>query len=190
MTTAPNLRFSVFIATSLDGFIARADGDLDWLLSATTSSDDHGYAAYMQSVDTLLLGRNTYEKVLTFDPWPYAGKRVMVMSNTLAADAVPPALADDVRLLRGTVREAAAALAAAGATSVYVDGGKLIQSFLADGLIDTLTITRIPVLIGHGIALFGDAGHDIQLAHLRTTTYESGFVQSTYRVVATHGQPA
>ncbi len=99
-----NLRFSVFIATSLDGFI-EADGDLDWLLSATTSTDDHGYAAYMQSVDTLLLGRNTYEKVLSFDPWPYAGKRVVVMSNTLAADAVPPALADDVRLLHGTVRE-------------------------------------------------------------------------------------
>ncbi len=184
VTTSPNLRFSVFIAASLDGFIARADGDLDWLLTATTSTDDHGYAAYMQSIDTLLLGRHTYEKVLSFDPWPYVGKRVVVMSNTLDDTAIPPALAGQVSLQHGTVHDAAAALAAAGAKSVYVDGGKLIQSFLAEELIDTLTITRIPMLIGNGIPLFGNAGHDIRLAHLRTTTYESGFVQSTYRVAA------
>ncbi|WP_455287072.1 dihydrofolate reductase family protein [Cupriavidus necator] len=180
--TNPYPRFSAFIAASLDGFIARTDGELDWLLGATTSTDDHGYAAYMQGIDTLLLGRNTYQKVLSFSPWPYAGKRVVVMSNTL--DAIAPKLAGEVSLQRGSVREAAAALAASGATSVYVDGGKLIQSFLAEGLIDTLTITRIPMLIGNGIPLFGDARRDIRLAHLRTTTYESGFVQSTYRVAA------
>ena len=145
---------------------------------------DELVAGYERDRQTLLLGRHTYEKVLSFDPWPYVGKRVVVMSNTLDDAAIPPALAGQVSLQHGTVHDAAAALAAAGAKSVYVDGGKLIQSFLAEELIDTLTITRIPMLIGNGIPLFGNAGHDIRLAHLRTTTYESGFVQSTYRVAA------
>lgn len=176
------IKSSVFIATSLDGFIARADGDLDWLLGATTSTDDHGYAAYMATIDTLVMGRASFEKVLTFGEWAYAGKRVVILSTTLGVRDIPQTLEGAVELHPGPVPELIDYLRATGSTSLYVDGGKVIQSFLKAGQIDEITITLIPVLIGTGIPLFGDAGGDIQLEHLRTKAFESGFVQSTYLV--------
>ncbi|MBM3107937.1 dihydrofolate reductase [Pseudomonas sp. P66] len=170
------LKASVYIATSLDGFIARESGELDWLMVATTSSDDHGYAAYMASVDTLVMGRNTYEKVLTFGEWPYPHKRVVVLSSTLGAapgvEVHPGPIADLVEHLRDT-----------GAKSLYLDGGQVVQSFLREGRVDELTITRIPVLLGNGIPLFGALSKDVALQHMRSTTFENGFVQSTYRVI-------
>lgn len=170
------LKASVYIATSLDGFIARESGELDWLMVATTSSDDHGYAAYMASVDTLVMGRNTYEKVLTFGEWPYPHKRVVVLSSTLGAaqgiEVHPGPIADLIDHLRDT-----------GAKSLYLDGGQVVQSFLREGRVDELTITRIPVLLGSGIPLFGALSTDVALQHMRSTTFENGFVQSTYRVI-------
>ncbi|MBM3111386.1 dihydrofolate reductase family protein [Pseudomonas arcuscaelestis] len=170
------LKASVYIATSLDGFIARESGELDWLMVATTSSDDHGYAAYMASVDTLVMGRNTYEKDLTFGEWPYPHKRVVVLSSTLGAapgvEVHPGPIADLVEHLRDT-----------GAKSLYLDGGQVVQSFLREGRVDELTITRIPVLLGNGIPLFGALSKDVALQHMRSTTFENGFVQSTYRVI-------
>lgn len=174
--------FSVYIATSLDGFIARSDGDLDWLLSAATSDDDHGYAAYMAGIDTLVMGRNTFEKVLTFGEWPYPDTRVVVLSRTLSVEDIPVALRSGVSLHAGPVEALVQSLVEAGAKGVYVDGGQVIQAFLAAGLLNELTITRIPILIGQGISLFADAGRDIVLEHLRTRAFDSGFVQSTYRI--------
>lgn len=177
-----SIKASVYIAASLDGFIARDNGDLDWLLGASTSTDDHGYAEFMQTIDALVMGRGTYEKVLTFDDWPYAGKRVIVLSRTLTPAEIPESLSRSIEVHPGPVRALVEELAASGAAHIYVDGGKVVQSFLAAGLLDELTITRIPVLIGSGLPLFGATDRDIRLDHVRTRAFDSGFVQSTYRV--------
>ena len=172
------MRASAFIATSLDGFIARANGELDWLVgSGTGSGEDYGYATFIAAVDTIVMGRGTYDKVLTFDAWPYPGKRVVVLSNHPIAPA--PAGAD-VRHMRGSPREVVEALSAEGATHAYVDGGKTVQGFLDAGLIQRLIVTRVPVLLGEGIPLFGKTARDIPLRHVSTRAFESGFVQSEY----------
>ena len=185
------IKCSVFIATSLDGYIARRDGGLDWLpgsdgpTSDGTASDgagaeDHGYAEFYAAIDTLVMGRHTYELVRTFKPWPYSGKRVVVLSS--AYPKMPMALAQDVEGTSESPRDLVQRLEASGAAHVYVDGGKTIQSFLNAGLIQELTITRVPVLIGEGIPLFGPLAHDIKLLHQATRAYANGLVQSTYRV--------
>ena len=182
-----SLKISVYIATSLDGYIARPDGNLDWLLNADTSAndpgEDHGYADYMRAVDTLVMGRHTFEKVLTFEHWPYRGKRVVVLSSTLAPADMPGELAGQVEVHPGPVRQLAADLAASGARHVYADGGKVIQALLAESLIDEMTLTRIPVLIGGGIPLFGPLRRDMGFELLSTRSFKSGFVQSTYRAI-------
>ncbi len=177
-----SIKTSVFIATSLDGFIARADGDLDWLSSGESASteQDFGYQEFMDSVDTIVIGRNTFEPVLTFDTWPYSGKRVVVLSS--GPKAVPPHLTDSVEWLSLPPQRLVERLASQGATHLYVDGGKTIQGFLNAGLINELIITRIPILIGGGIPLFGPLNHDIRLTHIATRQFENGFVQSRYRV--------
>jgi dihydrofolate reductase len=176
------IKASVFIATSLDGFIVREDGNLDWLLGATTSTDDHGYAAYIATVDAIVVGRNTFEKALTFGEWPYTGKRVIVLSTSLTKEDIPVALIQKVELYAGPVSRLVKFLAASGSSNIYVDGGKVVQSFIKEGLINEITITRIPVLIGAGIPLFGSLDRDIRLQHLETKSFDSGFVQSTYRI--------
>ncbi len=177
------LRASAFIATSLDGYIAREDGSLDWLIGATHSADDHGYTAFMATIDTLIMGRSTFEKVLIFGEWPYTAKRVVVLSSTLTRETIPQALQEAVEVHSGPIPALMDFLQGSGARSLYLDGGKVIQGFLRLGLLNEITITRIPVLIGSGIPLFGELERDIRLQHLKTTAYESGFVQSTYRVV-------
>jgi dihydrofolate reductase len=180
-----SIKASVFIATSLDGFIARANGDLDWLTGAQSASteQDYGYQEFMDAVDTIVVGRNTFEVVLTFDTWLYSGKNVVVLSSR--PDAIPPHLVDNVEWLSLPSQYVVERLAAQGATHLYVDGGKTIQGFLNAGLIDELTITRVPILIGTGLPLFGPLNHDVRLTHIATRQFENGFVQSKYRVVDT-----
>jgi dihydrofolate reductase len=175
------IKASVFIATSLDGFIARANGDLDWLTGAESSAteQDFGYQEFMDTVDTIVLGRNTFELVLTFDTWPYGGKKVVVLSSK--PSAVPPHLVESVEWLSLPPQRLVERLAAQGAIHLYVDG-KTIRGFLNAGLIDELTITRVPVLIGTGVPLFGPLNHDVRLTHTLTRQFENGFVQSKYRV--------
>ena len=177
-----NIKASVFIATSLDGFIARANGDLDWLTGAQSASteEDYGYQEFMDTVDTIVVGRNTFERVLTFDTWPYSGKKVVVLSSK--PSAVPSHLVDDVEWLSLPPQRLVERLVAQGATHLYVDGGKTIQGFLNAGLIDELTITRVPILIGKGVPLFGPLNHDVRLTHIATQQFENGFIQSKYRV--------
>ncbi len=172
---------SVYIATSLDGFIAREDGSIDWLMEANTTippGEDCGYAAFMGTVDVLIMGRNTYEQVAGFEPWPYEGKRVVVLTSRDVTFRTGP----DIKLEKSSEapRALLTRLGAEGCTHAYVDGGKVIQSFLAEGLIDRLTMTAIPVLIGNGRSLFGRMPSDARLKLVESKAYEFGFVQSTY----------
>lgn len=165
------MRASVFIGTSVDGFIARVNGDLDWLPHG--GGEDHGYDAFIATVDALVIGRKTFEKVLTFDAWPYAEKPVFVLSTR---PLVPAPLGAKVERMSGDPAAIVSQLAARGIGHIYVDGGITIQRFLQAGLIQRLTITRIPVLIGTGIPLFGVTQRDIGLRHVATHQYASGLV--------------
>src|SRR6476661_3171080 len=156
------MKASVFIGISVDGFIARANGDLDFLPPG--GGEEHGYQEFMASVDALVIGRNTFDKVLTFDEWPYGGKPVVVLS-TRPIDS-PADSGAVVERMEGSPPDIAARLASRGARHLYVDGGITIQRFLQAGLIQRLIITRVPVLIGSGIPLFGAIAHDIALTHI------------------------
>lgn len=174
---------SVFIATSLDGFIARLDGSIDWLNEANAvvpSGEDCGYSEFMQSVDVLVMGRKTFELVLTFDGWPYGDKKVIVMSSQPLS--IPERLPETVSVSSETPQALLERLSALGMQHLYVDGGVTIQRFLAAGLIDELTITIIPTLIGQGRPLFGPSKNDISLIHVATKAFEFGFVQVRYRI--------
>ena len=168
---------SVFIATSLDGFIARPNGDLDWL---PEDCEPHGYEEFLASVDAIVIGRKSFEKVLTLGPWPYGKKRVVILS-THPVD-LSAAEGSVVEQMAGAPAEIVSRLAASGAHRLYVDGGLTIQKFLSAGLIERLIITRVPVLIGEGVPLFGALPRDIRLHHVMTRHYPSGLVQSEYRV--------
>jgi dihydrofolate reductase len=168
----------VFIATSLDGFIARPNGDLDWL-PTDDSAGDHGYGAFTAGIDAIVMGRGTYEKVLTFGDWPFT-KPVVVLSTR--GVSVAPALADRIVPMAGTPAEVSAQCAARGWHQLYIDGGVTIQGFLAAGLVDRVIVTRVPVLLGQGLPLFGTVPQDIRLEHVRTQAFENGLVQSEYRV--------
>lgn len=175
-------RVSVFIATSLDGYIARRDGSIDWLLQANQSvpsGEDCGYGAFMETVDVLVMGRNTFEQVLGFEGWPYAGKRVVVLSHRDVP--VPPALRGTVSVTSAAPADLLQELAATGAQHVYLDGGQTIRGFLRDGLVDELIITTIPVLLGAGRPLFGSLSTDVQLDLVASRAWPFGFVQSRYR---------
>lgn len=172
----------VFIATSLDGFIARNDNRLDWLEKQGDQEEDHGWEEFMAGVDGLVMGRRTYETVLSFGQWPYS-KPVMLMSKTLDQDDVPRDLAEKVQITALDPPELMHQLGNEGWSRAYVDGGRVIQSFLRHGLISELVVTSVPVLIGEGIRLFGDLDRDVDLELLGSTPFESGLVQTRYRVI-------
>lgn len=171
----------VFIATSLDGFIARPDGAIDWLLKLDAPAEDHGYSAFIADKDVVVMGRGSYEKVLTFSPWPYS-LPVLVLSKQLSGTSVPEALEGKVRFTNLAPKDALAELAGQGVRRIYVDGGQLVQSFLREELIADLVITSIPVLIGSGRSLFGELPKDIDLKLVSSRSFPSGLVQSTYQI--------
>jgi dihydrofolate reductase len=172
------MKASVFVGASVDGFIARGNGELDFLPPG--GGEEHGYEAFMATVDALVIGRKTYETVLAFEAWPYGEKPVFVLSRDVLAPAPPEAR---VERMSGEPAEILARLEQRGIQHVYVDGGLTIQGFLRAGLIQRLVVTRVPVLIGEGIALFGSTGRDIRLQHVATRQYASGLVQSEYAVL-------
>jgi dihydrofolate reductase len=178
MTTA-----HVFIATSLDGFIARADGDIDWLLQRDDPAEDHGYTGFIADKDAIVMGRGTYEKVLAMGPWSY-DRPVTVLSRQLANTPVPEALEGKVRFSDLSPRALMEALAQDNVSRIYVDGGQVVQSFLREGLIADMVITTVPLLIGSGRPLFGALTKDIDMQLIGSRCFPSGLVQSTYRVVA------
>ncbi len=171
---------TVFVGTSVDGFIARSNGDLDFLPEG--GGEPHGYTEFIASVDAIVIGRNTFEKVLTFDSWPYGDKRVVVLSSRpLDLSAVVGGV---VEQMSGPPADIVAQLAATGAQHLYIDGGITVQRFLSAGIIQRLIITRVPVLIGDGIPLFGALPRDIRLQHVATRHYQSGLVQSEYLIAS------
>lgn len=174
------MQASVFIGTSVDGFIARRNGELDFLPKG--GGEPHGYAEFMASVDALVIGRKTFETVLAFPNWPYDQKCVVVLSSRpLDFSAVRGGV---VEQMAGSTAEIVSKLAASGVRHAYIDGGITIQRFLSAGLIQGLIITRVPVLIGEGIPLFGALPSDIRLRHVATQDYPSGLVKTEYHVVS------
>jgi dihydrofolate reductase len=170
------MTISVFIGASVDGFIARTNGDLDFLPEG--GGEPHGYVEFMAGIDALVIGRKTFETVLAFPVWPYGDKRVVVLSNTPLDFA--RVRGGNVEQMSGSPAEIVSKLAADGAHNLYIDGGITIQRFLRAGLIQRLIITRVPVLIGDGIPLFGSLPRDIRLQHVATRHYSSGLVQTEY----------
>ncbi len=171
---------SVFVGTSVDGFIARPNGDFDFLPEG--GGEPHGYNEFMASVDAIVIGRMTFEKVLSFDAWPYGDKRVVILSSRpLDLSAVVGGV---VEQMAGAPAEIVTQLAARGVHHLYIDGGITIQRFLRAGMIQRLIITRVPVLIGAGIPLFSSLPRDIRLHHVATRQYASGLVQSEYEIAA------
>lgn len=169
---------SVFVGASVDGFIARPDGALDFLPEG--GGEPHGYTEFMAGIDALVIGRNTFETVAAFDEWPYGSKRVVVLSS--GAVDFSRVKGGVLEHMGGEPADIVAKLAATGAEHLYIDGGITIQRFLRAGLIQRLIVTRVPVLIGAGIPLFGALPHDIRLHHVATRHYASGLVQSEYRI--------
>jgi dihydrofolate reductase len=171
---------SVFVGTSLDGFIARPNGAFDFL--PVDGGEPHGYEEFIASVDAIVMGRKTFETVLALGAWPYGDKRVVVLSSRPVD--LSAATGGILEQMAGPPQQIVSQLAASGARHLYIDGGITIQQFLRAGLIQRLIITRVPVLIGEGIPLFGSLPHDIRLRHIMTRHFPSGLVSSEYHVAA------
>lgn len=169
----------VFIATSLDGYVAEADGKIDFLHSFPDPVDeDMGWQAFMSGVDAILMGRRTYETVIGFGiEWPYAIP-VYVWSSTLKSPAA--GLNGKVTMISGDVRQVLEQMHDQGHFRIYVDGGQVIQSFLSKDLIDEMIITTIPILLGSGIRLFGDLGKKLMFRCTASRTFSNGTAQSVY----------
>ena len=182
--TAPPIVGCVFVGTSVDGFIAREDGTFDWLTAAGDALGETGYDDFFAGVDAMVVGRATFDTVSAFPDWPYAGKRVLVLSRTMTRgpDAQPPPAAGPDTTVHASLDDVLNTLAAEGHHRIYVDGGRTIQSFLRAGLIREITISRAPVLLGTGIPLFGPLAADVHLHHVSTRELGADFTQSTYTV--------
>lgn len=181
--TAPATEGHVFIATSLDGFIARPDGTLDWLTGRDWGGEDHGYFAFIAGMDGIVMGSGTFRTVLDFDPWPYE-LPVIVASRSLRPSDLPAHLQDKARVSPVSPAEIMAETARQGWTRAYLDGGRLVQAFLREGLVRSLTLSVLPVLLGEGRPLFGPIERDIALRLESSRAFPSGLVQSRYTVAA------
>jgi dihydrofolate reductase len=168
---------NVYIGTSLDGFIALTDGDIGWLMKLADADSIEAYNEFIANIDVMVIGRGTFETVLGFPSWPYT-KPVFVLSRSLKE--LPDSLNDKATLSSSEPVELLRHLSDQGFKAAYIDGGKVIQSFLGANLIDSLIIATIPILIGSGIPLFGSLDTDIEFEHIRTSTYPNGLVRSYY----------
>ena len=172
------MKLSVFCGVSVDGFLARPDHTLDFLDAG--GQEPHGFEEFYASVDVIVIGRRTFEVVLTFGGWPYGKKPVVVLSTRpVDFSSVKNGV---VEQMAGEPAEIVTRLNDRGFKNAYIDGGLTIQCFLAAGLIDRLVITRVPILIGSGIPLFGPLPRDITLNHVATRSYKAGLVQSEYEI--------
>jgi dihydrofolate reductase len=170
----------IYIATSLDGFIATLDGGIDWLMEIPNpDNSDFGFKDFMDSIDAIVMGRNTYEKVLSFDcEWPYS-KKVFVLTNTL--NSIDNSLFGKVEIINGSIPEIVNKLKKAGFQRLYIDGGMTIQSFLNENLIDEMIITKVPVVLGDGIPLFKNNDHERKFQLVSTEKFENGMEKSYFK---------
>jgi len=166
------VRLAVLVGVSLDGYIARADGGLDWL--EPFQGEEHGYAEFLTAVDALVIGRGTYDTVLGFPEWPYLRKRVIVCTSR------PANPAHGEELWPGPPRVLAERLDREGVRSVYLDGGALVSNFLREGLVDELTINVVPLVLGGGRPLFASGLPELPLRLLEAKSFPSGLVQLRY----------
>jgi len=169
---------SVFCGVSVDGFLARPDGSVNFLDAG--AAEPHGFTEFFASVDAVVMGRKTWEWVVAYGQWPFGKMRVVVLSSRPVDCSMFPEAR--VEQMAGEPAEIVARLAAAGADHLYIDGGVTIQRFLRAGCIDRMIVTRVPALIGQGIPLFGELAQDIPLRHVATRTYKGGLVQSEYEI--------
>jgi dihydrofolate reductase len=168
----------VYIAASIDGYIATKDGDVDWLHEVPNpDNDDYGYSDFIGNIDALVMGRNTFEKILTFGDW-FHKKKVFVVSSLLTE--IPEGLEGKVEILSGSLSAVLSEIESQGFNRLYIDGGKLIQSFLSEDLIDELIVTRIPILLGGGIPLFGELSAPLRFTHIDTKVHNDALVMSRY----------
>jgi len=170
---------SIFIATSIDGYIADRNGDIEWLHSIPNPDhNDMGYGAFMSNIDALVMGRNTFETVCAFDiEWPYT-KPVFVLSNKLKS--IPGEFDGKVYLVNGDLHKILEYIRGQGYARLYIDGGSTIQSFLRDDLIDEMVITRIPILLGAGAPLFAEHSAELSFKLVDSKVYLNAIVQSHY----------
>lgn len=171
----------VMMAITLDGFVARKDHRLDWLMKQNTEDEDHGFEAFQANIDVIVMGSGSYQTVLGFGAWPYE-KPVVVMSSKLSQKEVPAELQDKVEITNLAPVALMDELETRGWTRVYVDGGAIVQSFMRLGLVDDFKLAIVPILIGDGIRLFGDLPADVDLKLLETKGFPSGLVEMRYSV--------
>lgn len=174
MTERPKI--SIYIAASIDGYIARKDNSLDWLDRVGGFDEDYGFKNFMDNIDTLIIGRKTYEVATTVSD-PYPGKRVIVLSNSFSSVKI------GMRLYRGDLSKLVTELQAEGARHIWVDGGVTLSQFLALQLVDTMTLSIIPVLLGDGLPLFTVIGKEIACRLISSQAYRSGLVQLHYDII-------
>lgn len=170
---------SVFIAKSLDGYIADKNGGIEWLETVPNpNNEDLGFVELMKKVDAIVMGRTTFEVVLNFDiDWPYE-KHVFVLSNSIKE--IPNHLSKKVTLLNGELTDILSIIHQKGYHKLYIDGGRTIQSFLKEDLIDELTITTIPILLGGGFPLFGELSKPLKFQHFSSKVFLNELVQDCY----------
>jgi len=168
----------VYIATSLDGFIATPNGGIKWLNNIPNpDQSDYGYSEFIEKIDAIVMGKNTFQKVLTFNQWPYE-KPVFVLSNTLKE--LPKNMTEKAEIIKGDIKKITDKLIERGFQKLYVDGGQTIHSFLKEDLIDELIITKVPILLGDGIPLFHKLDQKLKFKHKKTTIYSNSLVKSHY----------
>jgi dihydrofolate reductase len=170
------MKISVYIGTSLDGFIARKDGDIDWLVQYANEEAIQAYKEFIQKIDAIIIGRGTFEKVLSFPTWPYE-KEVFVLSNSIKQ---APDIKEKVTILSMRPGRLLKHLSDKGFSHIYVDGGNVIQDFLKEDLVDELIVSRAPVILGSGIPLFNYLENDLQFEHKQTRVQSNGLVRSYY----------
>ncbi|HXB43213.1 MAG TPA: dihydrofolate reductase family protein [Puia sp.] len=171
---------TIYIATSIDGYIARKDGTIDWLMDLPNpGNSDYGFSVFLDRIDGIIMGRKSFETVLAFAKWPYLRPvPVFVLSNTLLES--PIGLPVQVEIVRGALNQILTALKNKGINNLYVDGGLTIQNFLKEDLIDEMVITRVPILLGSGVPLFGMNHLELVFEHVKTEVYNNLLVRSRY----------
>ena len=178
------VKVSVFIGTSLDGFIARENGDIDWLDDANkqvTPGEDFGFKSFLESVDQIIMGRKTFDQVMKFDNWPYNNTKMIVLTSKNIE--IPEKLRETVTTSNtSSPEQLIKELSDQSINHIYIDGGIVIQDFLSARLVDEITVTIVPILIGKGKSFSGLLSKDLSLEHLKTTVFNFGFVQVKYKI--------
>ncbi len=175
-------RGHVFIATSIDGFVAKKDHSLDWLIKQPEDSENKSYDEFKATIDVLVMGSGSFKTILGFGFWPYEVP-VKVMSTSMTQKDIPADLKGKVEIINQAPKAVMAALFQEGYKNAYIDGGRLVQSFINEGLIEDMTLTLIPILLGEGISLFGPIKEDIDLELIESIAHRTGFVQNHYRLI-------